>query len=157
MFEVNSASEISEIEHLPTPKDSKPKIKPKTRSKSLAKAKSFPALTAMLSNWNPSDSIASRSLLIGEIIIKLEKSGHKCTRACIPALIVDEKYPLDLMHYRKGQGLDEFMKRMLWMNEEYQAAIGILVGVPDDETSAKIEEAYEDLLSTEKNCIIILL
>ena len=111
----------------------------------------------MLSNWNPSDSIASRSLLIGEIIIKLEKSGHKCTRACIPALIVDEKYPLDLMHYRKGQGLDEFMKRMLWMNEEYQAAIGILVGVPDDETSATIEEAYEDLLRTEKNCIIILL
>ncbi len=43
------------------------------------------------------------------------------------------------------------------MNEEYQAAIGILVGVPDDKTSATIEEAYEDLFSTEKNCIVILL
>jgi hypothetical protein len=157
MFEVNSVSEISEIEHLPTVKASKTGAKPKTKSKPQTKTKNFPAVTAMLSNWDPSDSMASRSLLISEIIIQLEKSGHKCTRACIPALIVDEKYPLELMHYRTGQGLDEFMTRMLWMNEEYQAAIGILVGVPDDKTSASIEEACEDLFSTEKNCIVILL
>ena len=156
MFEVNSASGIMEIEHLPTSKASKPTIKSKTKSKPQIKTRNFPALTAMLSNWDPSDSMASRSLLISEIIIKLEKCGHKCTRACIPALIVDEKYPLDLMHYREGQGLDEFMKRMHWMNEEYQAAIGILVGVPDD-ASATIEATYESLFGGAKNCIVILL
>jgi hypothetical protein len=155
MFEVNSATEILEIE--PTLRASKPRAKPKTKSKPQAKTKSFPALTAMLSNWDPSDTMASRSLLISEIIIKLEQVGHKCVRACIPAIIVDGKFPVDLMHYRKQQGLDEFMTRMLWMHKEYQAAIGIMVGVPNDEASAMIEEACEDLFSTEENCIVILL
>jgi hypothetical protein len=153
MFEVNSASAILEIGHLPAPKA------PKQMAKSLprSKTKNFPALSALLSNWDPSDSTASRSLLIKEIIIKLEKSGHKCTHACIPALIIDDRYPLELMHYGNGRGLDEFKTRMLWMNEEYQAAIGILVGVPDDKTSAMIGKAYEDLFSADKNCIVILL
>jgi hypothetical protein len=42
------------------------------------------------------------------------------------------------------------------MNEEYQAAIGILVGVPDD-ASATIEATYESLFGGAKNCIVILL
>ena len=119
--------------------------------------KNFPALTAFLSNWNPKDSTASRSLLTSEIIIKLEQFDHKCIRACIPAIIVDDNYPVDIMHYQEEKGLDDFMARMSWMHKEFASAIGILVGVPDESTAAKIEEAYQNFFNKEENCIVILL
>ncbi len=119
--------------------------------------KNFPALTAFLSNWNPRDSTASRSLLTSEIIIKLEQYEHKCIRACIPAIIVDDNYPVDIMHYNKEQGLDEFMARMSWMHKEFSSAIGILLGVPDESTATMVEEAYQTFFCNEENCIVILL
>jgi len=43
------------------------------------------------------------------------------------------------------------------MHKEYNSAIGILVGVPDDTASAMIEEACEVFFGSEENCIVILL
>ena len=128
-----------------------------TKPRQKAAPRSFPALSALLFKWNPSDSASSRRLLISEIIYILEQSDHKCIRSCIPAIIVDGRYPIDIMHFDSEQGLDEFLTRMLWMHEEYDSAIGILLGVADNETAAMVEEACDDLLVTEKNCIVMLL
>jgi hypothetical protein len=160
MFELNSISENLPIEVIDAPKAKKRTKKatalPKPKAKPKARTKNFPALTALLSDWNPSDTTASRRLLISEIIFKLEQSGHKCIQACIPAIIVDSKFPIELMHYRDEQGFDEFLTRMLWMLDQYEAAIGILLGVSDEGTASMIAEACDIILS-EKNCVVILL
>ena len=45
---------------------------------------------------------------------------------------------------------------MLWMHEEYTSAIGILLGNSDEETAAKVEEAFEGLLTNEEDCVVLL-
>ena len=46
---------------------------------------------------------------------------------------------------------------MLWMHQEFDTAIGIFLGVPDEETAAKVEEAYQSLLANEEDCVVLLM
>jgi hypothetical protein len=110
-------------------------------SKHKAKTRSFDDLVSLVSNWEPSDSAASRRLLTSELQTLMEQREYACVRACIPAIVVDQQFPVDLMHYDADRDIDEFMARVLWMHEEYNHAIAILLGIPDDETAAKVEDA----------------
>jgi len=87
----------------------------------------------------------------------LEGKEYSCVKSCIPAIIVDKQYPVDLLHYHSEQDLNEFLTRMLWMRQEFNSAIGILLGVPDEETAAKVEEAYESILTTDEDCVVLLM
>jgi hypothetical protein len=70
---------------------------------------------------------------------------------------VDKQHPIDLLHYHTDQDIEEFMARMLWMHREFNSAIGILLGIPDEEIAAKVDDAYESLLTTEKDCVVLLM
>jgi TctA family transporter len=148
MFEVNSAPECSDL-------DQKTSSSKKTNRK--PKPHSFASLTAVLQSWQPSDASASRRMLANEVLMMLEGRDYTCTKSCIPAVIVDKQYPVDLLHYHSEQDLSEFLARMLWMHQEFSSAIGILLGVPDEETAAKVEEAYESILTTDEDCVVLLM
>ena len=91
MFEVSSMPEHQVPDHdLPSPTrktDRKPK------------AHSFAALTAVLQDWRPGDSLALRRQLVNEAKMLLEGENYNCVRSCIPAVVVDKQYPVDLLHY----------------------------------------------------------
>jgi hypothetical protein len=121
-----------------------------------AKPNGFAALISVLHDWQPSDSLVLRRHLINELIIFLEERNYSCIRACIPAIIVDKHYPIDLMHFKFDQYVDEFTTRMLWMHQEFNSSIGIFLGVPNELILAEVEEAYEGLLITDDDCVIML-
>ncbi len=148
MFEVNSTSE-AQIS------DQRLSSSKKTNKKQ--KHRSFVDLTALLQNWHPSDPLALRRLLVNEILLLLEEKDYSCVRSCIPAVIVDKQYPIDMLHYQSEQDIDEFITRMLWMRQEFNSAIGIFLGIPDEETATKVEEAYEGMLTSEEDCVVLLM
>lgn len=149
MFEVTSMSEIQTL-------DIKSPFPPK-KSNTAPKAHSFSALTSVLQGWNPSDPLELRRYLINEVITLLEAKNYTCTRSCIPAIIADNQYPIDLMHYQSDQDIDEFIARMLWMRQEFNCAINIFLGVPNKEIAAKVEEEYQNLLMNDDDCVVLLL
>jgi hypothetical protein len=147
MFELNSTLE-SETEQKP-PSSKKAARRPKPHS--------FTSLTTVLQSWQPSDVSVSRRMLANEVLMLLEGKDYTCVKSCIPAVIVDKQYPVDLLHYHTEQDLSEFLARMLWMHQEFSSAIGILLGVPDEETAAKVEEAFESIMTTDEDCVILLM
>ena len=149
MFVVSSAPECQTSDHNLPSSPKKATRKPK--------AHSFAALTSILQEWKPSDNFALRRQLINEAIMFLDEKNYTCVRACIPAIIADKQYPIDLLHYQSDKDIDEFIARMLWMHQEFNSAIGILLGIPDEETAAKVEEAYQSLLASEEDCIVLLM
>jgi hypothetical protein len=149
MFIANSTEETAITHEVDAAKPSSPK-----RTKSKPKAKTFSDLSNLISNWRPSDVKASRRLLSGEIMNLLEDRGFTYIRACIPSIIVEGQFPIDLMHYHSEQDVYEFLTRMLWMHQEYGKALGIMLDVGDDEIMADIKEACGSLLMSEKDCLV---
>lgn len=147
MFEVTSESETPDHKSSTSPK--KANRKPK--------AHSFSALTSTLQSWQPSDPSAMRRQLVNELIMLLDGKDFTCTRSCIPAIVVDKQYPVDLLHYQSSEDINEFVVRMLWMHQEFNSAIGILLGVPNEEIATEVEDAYCSLLSDEDDCVVLLL
>ncbi len=149
MFEVNSTSECQTSDQKLSSSDRKVGRKSKPRH--------FENLTTVLQSWQPIDPSALRRFLITEIMVMLGERDFNCVRSCIPAIIVDKQYPVELLHYRSEQDIDEFVTRMLWMRQEFNSAIGILIGVPDEEIATKVQEAYEGLLTTDEDCVVLLI
>jgi hypothetical protein len=156
-FEAGSAKESPLAENLLSSKTSKKTKSLDSKERPKAMPKRFPALTALISNWNPSDSSASRRLLANEIRFRLEMENHTCINACIPTLIVDGLYPIELMHYHKVEDIDEFVSRMLWIHQEFKSSIGVLIGVTDQDISDAIEEECKSLLNLEEDCVVLLI
>jgi hypothetical protein len=158
MFEVNSAEVQAPVQEL---KDVAPEkaVKPSSskRSKSKPKAKTFDELVKLISEWKPSDVKASRRMLSSEIMHLLEDNDCSFIKACIPSVIVEGQFPIDLIHYHSDQDIYEFLTRMLWMHQEYGKALGIMLGVEDEAVAAKIEDACGSLLNSEKDCLVILI
>jgi len=149
MFEVNSTPERQTSDHKLPSSPKKATRKPK--------AHSFAALISILQDWKPRDPLALRRQLINEAIMMLNEKNFNCARACIPAIVVDKQYPVDLLHYQSDKDIDEFITRMLWMHQEFNCVIGILLGVPDEETAAKVEEAYQSLMMSDEDCVVLLM
>jgi hypothetical protein len=158
MFEVNSAEVQAPVQEL---KDVAPEkaVKPSSskRSKSKPKAKTFDELVKLISEWKPSDVKASRRMLSSEVMHLLEDNDYSFIKACIPSVIVEGQFPIDLIHYHSDQDIYEFLTRMLWMHQEYGKALGIMLGVEDEAVAAKIEDACGSLLNSEKDCLVILI
>jgi hypothetical protein len=161
MFEVNSVTEMPMIENLPSQKAStetgKPKNRTKTKSNPDIKSKGFPELLEVLNDWNPSESKASRDLLVRDLQTLLESRRYTCMNACIPPLIVHCTYPIEIMNYNVARDVDEFITRMLWMHRVFKSSIGFLIGIPDNQTANEIEEVCRSTLSMDQDCAIVLL
>jgi hypothetical protein len=147
MFEVNSTSMDQTSDQRLSSFCKKTDRKPKTRS--------FAYLTSVLQSWKPSDPLALRRILVNEIRMVLEEKEFNCMRSCIPAIIVDKQYPIDILHCHSEQDIDEFITRMLWMRQEFNSAIGIVLGIPDEEIAAKVEEACEGMLMADEDCMVL--
>lgn len=166
MFEVSSVSQTEiGMETARSPKASTKTKKPRSKSKSksvsegkpVIKVDGFSELTDLVSRWGPSDTKASRDLLVNELRTMLEEERHACMTACIPAMIVDGVYPIEIMHYNEKNDIDEFITRMLWIHRVFGSSIGFVIGVPDDETAIKIEDVCRSLLSMDQDCVVQLL
>jgi hypothetical protein len=70
---------------------------------------------------------------------------------------VDGAYPIEVMHFRTKDDIDEFVTRMVWMHEVFKSSIGIMVEVPDENTKGLIKDVCSSLLKMDEDCIIILL
>lgn len=151
MFVVNTSDAPAPVQEIESPK---PATSKRTRSK--PKAKTFSDVTALLSEWQPGDVKSSRKLLSSEIMSLLSDKGFSFVKACIPSIVVEGQFPIDLMHYHSDQDIYEFLTRMMWMHQEYGKALGVLVGVTDEAVAAKVEEACGSLLEMDKDCMIIL-
>ena len=100
MFEVSSTPECQTSDHkLPS--------SPKKANKR-TKAHSFAALSSVLQEWKPSDPFALRRQLVNELIMMLGERNFTCVRSCLPAIIADKHYPIDLLHYQSDHDIDEF-------------------------------------------------
>jgi hypothetical protein len=166
MFEVSSVSQTEiGMETAPSLKasaiDKKPKSKSKSKSVSVGKpdikVDGFSELINLVSRWSPLDTKASRDLLVNELRIRLEEERHACMTACIPALVVDGVYPIEIMNYNEENDIDEFVSRMLWIHRVFRSSIGFVIGVPDDETAIKIEDICKSLLCMDQDCVVQLL
>lgn len=135
----------------------KPAAAPKRKSKPKPKERTFGDVRELMMEWQPQDPNATRRLLTSEVMTLLDEKGYSFIKACIPSVIVEGQFPIDIMHYRCEQDAYEFLTRMMWMHQEYGSAIGILLGVSDDETANKIDEACGTLLREEKDCCVILM
>jgi len=127
------------------------------KTKKRPKTHSLKALTSILQDWQPSDPLALRRELVNEAIMLLDGENFTCARACIPAIVVDKQYPIELLHYQSGQDFNEFVTRMLWMHQEFNSAIGILLGVPNEDVAADVQEIYDGLFANEEDCVILLI
>jgi hypothetical protein len=158
MFEVNSAEAQAPVQELGAAKPEE-SAKPASgkRTKSKPKAKTFDDLQKLVSEWQPSDPKASRRMLSSEIMHLLEDNGFTYIKACIPSVIVEGQFPIDLIHYHTDQDIYEFLTRMMWMHQEYGKALGIMIGVKDEGTVTKFEDACDSLLISEKDCLVILI
>jgi hypothetical protein len=166
MFEVSSVlqTEIG-METAPPLKASTKTKKPRSKSKSKSasvgkpaiKVDGFSELIDLVTRWSPSDTKASRELLVNELRILLEEERHACMTACIPAMVVDGVYPIEIMHYNEKNDIDEFITRMLWIHRVFRSSVGFVIGVPDDETAIKIEDVCRSLLSMDQDCVVQLL
>ncbi len=87
----------------------------------------------------------------------MKKEDFSYINACIPALIVNNSYPIDLLHYRTEDDIAGFLSRMMWIHKVFNSSIGIVFGVPDDEVAERIESAFGSLMENSKNCFILIL
>jgi len=155
LLEASLEPHVETVENPPTSKPTK-----KTRAKPKAKVKPKPdgyaGLAALVDLWHPSDPCLTRNLLVQELRANLENERYSCIYSCVPALIVDGAYPIELMHFRSRDDIDEFVTRLVWMQEVFKSAIGIFMGVPDDETSKLIMDVCSALLKIDDSCVILL-
>jgi hypothetical protein len=148
---------LSTVENVPRSKTSTKAKSPRSKVKSKPKPEGFYGLTALMKDWRPSDPSLSRNLLVNELRSKLENERYTCVNSCVPALIVDNTYPIEVLHFRSRDDIDEFVTRMVWMHEVFKSAIGAVIGVPDEDTSNLIRDVCDSLLKMDENCYILLL
>ncbi len=157
MFEVNAAdahAPIQDIAIAKTEEPSKPASAKRTKTK--PKAKTFGDLQKLVSEWQPNDPNAPRRMLTSELMNILEDQGFTYVKACIPCVIVEGQFPIDMIHYHNEHDIYEFITRMMWMHQEYGKALGIMIGIKDEAMIAKFEDSCDGLLASEEDCLVLL-
>ncbi len=157
MFDVHSTEGIRDIHLELEAQDSGEPPDPKVKPEAGPAPGSFDSLTWLLSAWSPSDLRANHRQLVSELRTKLEQNAHRCMNACIPSLVVDGQYPIQIMRYETYEDVDEFLSRMMWLQQEFQSAIGVLVGIPDKDTASRIENDCASILEMSEECAVILI
>lgn len=109
-----------------------------------------------LGKFSFSDMKAPRKELIEDLCAFLQKKGLQVERSCIPSIIIEKKYPIEVLTYSEERDFYELLGRMLWIHEQYDSVIGILAGVMDPEVAAEIESSYRDVFLEEEEVTLML-
>jgi hypothetical protein len=154
MFEAGSESNLSMAEKVPSKATAKAKqVKAKVKVK--VQPEGFQGIVAQLKNWSPTDPTLTRSILSSELRAVLETESHTCINSCVPALIVDSTYAIEIMHFRNKDDIDEFVTRMVWMHEVFNSSLGIFMNVPAENRSL-VEEVCHALLKMDDDCVVMI-
>jgi hypothetical protein len=156
VLEADSEPNTSIAKEVPSSNEANSKS-PRTKAKPKVKTGGFSGLVQTLNKYNPTDPKLTRRILADEIRTNLEAESYTIIDSCVPALIVDGAYPIEVMHFRTKDDIDEFVTRMAWMHEVFKSSIGIMVEVPDEDTKGLIKDVCSSLLKMDEDCIIILL
>ncbi len=155
MFEVNAAYAQAPIQDIAAKSESTRSASGK-KTKSKPRTKTFGDLQKLVGEWQPNDPNASRRMLTSELMNVLQDKGFALVKACIPCVIVEGQFPIDMIHYHTEHDIYEFITRMMWMHQEYGKALGIMIGIKDEAMIAKFEEACDSLLASEDDCLVLL-
>jgi hypothetical protein len=109
-----------------------------------------------LSKWEFSDPRATRKELLEHLCTYLRSKGLEVERSCIPSIIIEKKFPIEVLSYTEERDFYELLGRMLWIHEQYDSVIGILSGVMNPEVAEEIANSYHDVFLDEEEVALML-
>lgn len=114
------------------------------------------AIVRHLSRWEFSDPSATRKELVENLCSFFRSKGLEVERSCIPSIIVEKKYPIEVLSYSEERDFYELLGRMLWIHEQYDSVIGILSGVMNPEVAEEIANSYQDVFLDDEEVALML-
>jgi hypothetical protein len=135
--------------------------KPKPRPvKKIAKSKvgtkvSLASVVETVNEWRPIALNPTRKELTMHLLSHLSSRGIKVKKGCIPTLLVQGKYPIEILVYSNEEDVFELLGRMLWINDEYGSVIGVLSGIEEEEYAEEIRQSCEGIFLDEKKFSLI--
>ena len=115
-----------------------------------------PDLTSLLSDRAPGQDKFDQTRSLKETLILVGKERYVSPSSAFAEVIAKGHYPTCIMKYRSDRDIADFVSRMEWLNKRFHPSVGIFVGVPDKQTSRRIEQACEPLLDEAGDCIVML-
>lgn len=153
MFEVAAKKEIlTDYEDFVSKSSTKKKKKGGSKQKNVTQD----TIAKSVNKWYYIGSDPTRNELIKSLCDHLELKGLKAKIGCIPAILVQGKFPIEVIKYASERDVFELLGRMLWINEQYRSVIGVLQGVEDPDEAEEIEQSCKSLFLDEEKAILIL-
>jgi hypothetical protein len=131
------------------------KEKPKKTATKQRKA-TLDSLTEMIYSWSYISSNPTRNELVYRLTKYLNENDLKAKTGCIPSVLVQGKYPIELVRYHCDKDVCELLGRMVWINDQYECCIGILAGLDDPQVGEELEETYGRIFAEEDGVVLIL-
>jgi hypothetical protein len=113
-------------------------------------------IVRLLSKWEFSDPRAKRKELVDSLCSFFRSKGFEVERSCIPSIIVEKKYPIEVLSYSEEKDFYELLGRMLWIHEQYDSVIGVLSGVMNPEVAEEIATSYQDVFLEDEEVALML-
>jgi hypothetical protein len=114
------------------------------------------AIIRHLSKWEFSDPKATRKELVESLCAFFKSKGMEVERSCIPSIIVERRYPIEVLSYSEERDFYELLGRMLWIHEQYDSVIGVLSGVMNPEVAEEIQNSYQDVFMDDEDVALML-
>jgi hypothetical protein len=114
------------------------------------------SLTDMIYSWSYISSNPTRNELVFRLNKYLNENDLKAKTGCIPSILVQAKYPIELVRYHCDKDIEELLGRMVWINDQYDCCIGILAGLDDPELVEELEQSYGRIFADEEGVVLIL-
>jgi len=117
---------------------------------------SLDSLTDTIYEWNYISSNPTRNELVYRLTKHLNENDLKAKTGCIPSILVQAKYPIELVRYHSDRDIFELLGRMVWINDQYDCCIGILAGLDHPEVLSELEETFANIFAEEEGVVLIL-
>jgi hypothetical protein len=114
------------------------------------------SIIKLLTKWTSDGSRSNRKDLVENLCSYLKEKGLEVESSCIPSIIVERRYPIEVIRYTDEKDYYELLGRMLWIREQWDSVIGILSGVLNPKFAEEIENSYLDLFLDDEGVMLIL-
>ena len=133
-----------------------PKEKPKRPISKQRKA-TLDSIAECINAWTCVSSHPTRNELVYRLSQHLNGNDFKTKISCIPSLLVQEKYPIEIVRYYNDRDIAELVGRMMWINDLYGCCIGILVGLENKETAQELEYMFSNIFTETESAFLVLM